>query len=117
MVKERRRSVTDWEDAALAAIAAHGLRSLSIPDLARSLGVTKGSFYWHFAGLPQLIEAALRRWEEIDRAALDEVGHVEDPRARLGELFAQAMESRLAHALFVALSASSDRAARKPLPP
>jgi len=110
MVKERRRSVTDWEDAALAAIAAHGLRSLSIPELARSLGVTKGSFYWHFAGLPQLIEAALRRWEEIDRAALDEVSHIKDPRARLGELFAQAMESRLAHALFVALSASSDRA-------
>ena len=101
---------SDWEDAALAAIAAHGLRSLSIPSLARTLGVTKGSFYWHFTGLPQLIEASLRRWEEIDRAALDEVGAIEEPRARLAELFAQAMKSHQAHALFLALSPSSDPA-------
>src|ERR1043166_2583921 len=101
---------SDWEDAALAAIAAHGLRSLSIPSLARTLGVTKGSFYWHFTGLPQLIEASLRRWEQIDRAALGEVAEIEEPRARLAELFAQAMKSHQAHALFVALSPSADRA-------
>src|ERR1043165_6208582 len=93
------RSATDWEDAALAAIAAHGLRSLSIPDLAQSLGVTKGSFYWHFGGLSDLVQASLRRWEEIDRAALEEVGRIAEPRPRLRELFAQAMESRQAHAL------------------
>lgn len=109
MVKSA-RSATDWEDAALAAIAAHGLRSLSIPDLARSLGVTKGSFYWHFTGLPQLIEASLRRWEEIDRAALEEVREIEDPRARLTALFREAMKSHEAHALYVALSPSSDPA-------
>src|SRR5437762_12997495 len=108
MVKERRRSVTDWEDAALAAIAAHGLRSLSIPELARSLGVTKGSFYWHFKGLPQLIEAALRRWEEIDRAALDEVGEIDEPRPRLAQLFAEAMPRRPAHALYVAMWPSAE---------
>jgi len=103
MVKSA-RSATDWEDAALAAIAAHGLRSLSVPDLARSLGVTKGSFYWHFKGLPQLVEASLRRWEEIDREALDEVHEIADPRARLKALFAQAMKAHQAHALYMALS-------------
>jgi AcrR family transcriptional regulator len=106
------RSATDWEDAALAAIAAHGLGSLSIPDLARSLGVTKGSFYWHFTGLPQLVQASLRRWEEIDRAALEEVRRIEEPRARLTALFVQAMKSREAHALFVALSPSSTPAVK-----
>ena len=109
MVKSA-RSATDWEDAALEAIAAHGLRSLSIPDLARSLGVTKGSFYWHFTGLPRLIESSLRRWEEIDRAALEKVREIDDPRARLTALFREAMKSHESHALYIALSPSSDPA-------
>src|SRR6185436_622522 len=55
----QQRSAVDWEDAALAAIAEHGLASLAIPDLARTLGVTKGSFYWHFRGIQELVDAAL----------------------------------------------------------
>jgi AcrR family transcriptional regulator len=101
-------NAADWEDAALAAIADHGLASLSIPALAVQLGVTKGSFYWHFKGLPQLIEASLRRWEEIDREALDEVHEIADPRARLKALFTQAMKAHQAHALYMALSPSAD---------
>jgi len=101
------RTIQDWEDAALAAIAEHGLASLAIPRLARSLGVTKGSFYWHFASLQELIEKSLRRWDERDRAALDEVRQIEDPRRRLAALFAQAMERTEAHGLYVALAAST----------
>lgn len=105
------RSVTDWEDAALAAVAAHGLRSLSIPELARVLGVTKGSFYWHFRGIQELIDAALRRWEEIDKVSLDELRTIADPRQRLGALFVQSMEKQQAHALYIALSPVPDVAA------
>jgi AcrR family transcriptional regulator len=101
------RSAADWEAAALTAIATHGLPSLSIPDLARSLGVTKGSFYWHFRGIQELVDAALQRWEEMDRAALDEVRRIADPRARLTALFTQSMETREPHALYVTLSGSS----------
>jgi len=97
---------TDWEEEALAEIAASGLRSLSIPALARSLGVTKGSFYWHFESLDHLIEASLRKWEELDSEALDELRRVAEPRLRLIALFVDAMEKRQAHALYVALSAS-----------
>src|SRR5687768_630541 len=89
MVKRNIRE--NWEDAALTAIATHGLRSLSIPDLARSLGVTKGSFYWHFRGIQELIDAALHRWEEMDRAALEELRAIAEPRARLTALFVQSM--------------------------
>ena len=103
------RSASDWEDAALTAIAAHGLRSLAIPELARSLGVTKGSFYWHFRGIQELIDAALRRWEEMDRETLEELRAIADPRERLTALFIQSMERREAHALFVTLSGSSIR--------
>ena len=38
-------------------IAEHGLRALTITKLARSLGVTKGSFYWHFDSLEALLDA------------------------------------------------------------
>jgi AcrR family transcriptional regulator len=102
------RNAADWEEAALAAIAAHGLRALAIPELARSLGVTKGSFYWHFRGIGELVEAAMRRWEEMDRVSLDELKEISDPRARLTALFVQAMEKQQAHALYVALSAIPD---------
>jgi len=61
--KERRLGPRDWERAALDAIAQEGTTTLSIPKLAQRLGVTKGSFYWHFKGLDALLEAALARWE------------------------------------------------------
>jgi AcrR family transcriptional regulator len=106
----KRKAITDWEDAALRAIAAHGLDALSIPDLARGLGVTKGSFYWHFDSLQALVAAALRRWESMDREALDELRPIRDPRARLEALFVQSMQKREAHALYVTLGLSSDPA-------
>jgi AcrR family transcriptional regulator len=101
------RSGEDWEEAALTAIAENGLKALSIPELASSLGVTKGSFYWHFKGIQELIDAALRRWEEADRLTLDELRSIAEPRARLTALFVQSMERRAAHALYVTLSGSS----------
>jgi AcrR family transcriptional regulator len=101
------RTIQDWEDAALSAIAAEGLPSLAIPKLAHSLGVTKGSFYWHFASLQELIEKSLKRWDERDRAALEEVLQIADPRQRLAALFEQAMERTEAHGLYVALAAST----------
>jgi AcrR family transcriptional regulator len=113
MVKKRSvndspaRSIADWENAALDAIAAGGLRSLAIPDLARSLGVTKGSFYWHFRGIQELIDASLRRWEELDRSLLGELHVIADPADRLTALFVQAMEKRDVHALYVALAAAA----------
>jgi AcrR family transcriptional regulator len=107
VVSARTRTAGDWEEAALNAIATHGLRSVAIPDLARALGVTKGSFYWHFNGIEALLSAALRRWEELDRATLEEVHAIGDPRARLEALFEQAMEKRHAHALYVALASSA----------
>lgn len=101
------RTIQDWEDAALASIATDGLSSLAIPKLARSLNVTKGSFYWHFTSLQELIEKSLKRWEERDRITLDELRTITDPRARLAALFEEAMEQRQAHGLYIALSSST----------
>jgi AcrR family transcriptional regulator len=102
-------TIEDWEDGALATIAKHGLPALSIPKLAESLDVTKGSFYWHFSSLGDLVAASLKRWEEMDRALLADLKAIADPRARLRALFEQSMERREAQALFVALSSSPAR--------
>src|SRR5256885_3545838 len=101
------RTAEEWAEAALEAFAAGGVRAASIPSIARTLGVTKGSFYWHFRGIDDLVEAALQRWEERDRAALDALRAVADPRRRLIALFTEAMQSPRTQALFVALSGSS----------
>ena len=104
---ENRKNADDWADAALDAFATGGVRAASIPSIARALGVTKGSFYWHFRSLDELIAAALKRWEERDRAALDELRAIAEPRKRLAALFAEAMKAPQAHALLAALSGSS----------
>lgn len=63
--KDARLKPGDWERAALDAIAKEGAAALSIPKLAAKLGVTKGSFYWHFERLDLLLSAALARWEHV----------------------------------------------------
>lgn len=55
----------DWARGALELIGEDGLAALSIPKLAKRLGVTKGSFYWHFDSLEALLDAALTRWEQV----------------------------------------------------
>ena len=105
--REASRTAEDWEEAALEAFASGGVRAASIPSIARSLGVTKGSFYWHFRSLDDLVEAALRRWEERDRALLEKLGAFDDPRQRLLGVFDESMHAPQAQALFVALGGSS----------
>lgn len=53
----------DWIRAALSALQAQGVEHIKIVGLARDLGVTSGSFYWHFKDLKDLLEATLAFWE------------------------------------------------------
>lgn len=47
------------------AFAEGGLPALGVEDLAERLGVTKGSFYWHFRDAEELLRALIQRWEEL----------------------------------------------------
>lgn len=53
----------DWTRAALDAMAAGGTRAVAVDRLAKTLGVSRGSFYWHFSDRRELIDAALALWE------------------------------------------------------
>ena len=81
---KRRLSRDDWVRAALDAIAENGLGAVAVEPLAARLGVTKGSFYSHFASRDELIEAALEDWERSHSGgALERFGELEDPGERL----------------------------------
>ncbi len=53
-----------WVKAAQALIVREGVSAVAVEPLAQALGVTKGSFYWHFENRDALLEAAIRRWEK-----------------------------------------------------
>lgn len=52
----------DWLDAALTVLVDEGLEAVQITRLARSLDVTRGSFYWHFRDRSDLLEALVEEW-------------------------------------------------------
>jgi AcrR family transcriptional regulator len=73
--------------AALDALARGGLTAVAVEPLAKALGTTKGSFYWHFADRNALIEAALERWEQRDTdRVIAAVERAPDVASRLREL-------------------------------
>ena len=83
-----RLSAEDWALAALDVIAEQGLAAVAVEPLARRLGVTKGSFYWHFPSREALLVAALERWEKTEQETVfGKMEAVSDPRVRLRELF------------------------------
>src|SRR5882757_512556 len=51
-----------WIEAGLAEIAARGVEGVRVEALAKTLGVTKGGFYWHFADRRALLAAMLESW-------------------------------------------------------
>ncbi len=53
----------DWLAAAWEALARDGEGGVKVERLAAALGVTKGSFYWHFADRSALLSALLEDWE------------------------------------------------------
>jgi AcrR family transcriptional regulator len=55
----------DWIKEGLKALAKSGFTALKADPLAKALGVSRGSFYWHFADLGAFHAALLKRWREI----------------------------------------------------
>lgn len=83
----------DWTAAAYAALATGGTQAVAVDRLAKQLGVSRGSFYWHFADRRELLDAALARWEKentTDLAAqIPDVEPVEQLRAILQQVYEQ----------------------------
>lgn len=104
-----RLSAEDWEEAALQLIAEQGVNAVAVEALARQLGVTKGSFYWHFRTREALVQAALERWElYAEREIISQIESIPDPRVRLPELFRRVAHELLPHRVYAALLKALD---------
>lgn len=83
-----RLSREDWILAALRAVSRQGVSGIAVEPLAKSLGTTKGSFYWHFQNRGELVMAALERWErEGTEVVIATLSPLDDARVRLRRLF------------------------------
>ena len=58
-------SARDWVDQGLKTLANSGFTALKAEPLAKALGVSRGSFYWHFADIAAFHAAILARWHEV----------------------------------------------------
>ncbi len=111
-----RLSAADWEQGALDLIAAQGVGAVTVESLAKQLGVTKGSFYWHFPTREALLKGALDRWEKLDAESLfDQVEPIADPRERLRELFRRTGHEAKSHVIYSALLRALDHPMVQPV--
>lgn len=104
-----RLSAADWERAALDVLAESGLGAVAVEPLARRLGVTKGSFYWHFPSRDALMAASLERWEKIEQdTVFGQLEDVPDPRERLRALFHLVAHEATSHVIYSELLKALD---------
>jgi AcrR family transcriptional regulator len=80
-------SANDWLDQGLKALASRGFTALKAEPLAKAMGVSRGSFYWHFADIGAFHAAILARWHEVAAeqiiANVEAASKDENPLARL----------------------------------
>ena len=63
----------DWLDAAFDAVVEGGFDNVRVLTIADALGVTRGSFYWHFTDHADLVRSLLERWRAGEIEALREL--------------------------------------------
>ncbi len=101
IVEKNRLSSSDWQQAALDALSEGGLQNIAIEMIARRLGVTKGSFYWHFDSRDALIAAALELWESQEQEQVfGRLDALPDAQARLKALITLVAHELKAHKIY-----------------
>lgn len=107
--KEKPNLTADaWATAALDVISHRGVEGVAVEPLARELGVTKGSFYWHFSNREALLQRALELWEQQETDdVLQHAAQETDPRRRIERLIREINASKRASRIYQALSSAS----------
>ncbi len=87
-----------WIEAAMALLTDHGIDQVRVDVLARDLGVTRGSFYWHFRDREDLLRSVLQAWRQ--RATEGLTQRLEqassDPREQLRDVLSLPFRGRSA---------------------
>jgi AcrR family transcriptional regulator len=66
----KRLTAQTWIDFALATVAREGFEALKADVLARKLGVSRGSFYWHFADIETFHARVIQQWRQVATEAI-----------------------------------------------
>jgi AcrR family transcriptional regulator len=117
MVKTMTERLTaqDWIDFALKILAHEGFEALKADVLARKLGITRGSFYWHFNDLEAFHARVIEHWKQAaTEAIIVDIERYELPEQRLEALlrhaFGQGASLELRMRIWAASNAGAARA-------
>lgn len=94
----------DWCRAALELLRRQGIGGVRVLTLAKELGVSRGSFYWHFRDRQDLLDRMLEFWDrELTEVVIRHVEAIPGPPARriraLAEFVVEADQTRHDHAV------------------
>jgi AcrR family transcriptional regulator len=106
-------SARDWLDQGLKVLAAKGFTALKAEPMAKAMGVSRGSFYWHFTDIGAFHAALLAYWREVAAEQVItgvEAAATEEPP--LAVLLRRTFSGRLALEKAVRSWAASDAGAR-----
>ncbi|MBU2983004.1 TetR/AcrR family transcriptional regulator [Lentibacter algarum] len=81
-MSDKQLSKNDWIAAGFEALAKQGPQALKAEALARALGTTKGSFYWHFKDVAAFHDSMINKWQNSATVITDE----ENPATTLRNL-------------------------------
>ena len=99
-VARPRRTLTpeSWIEAATEVLVDHGISHVRVDMLAAQLGVTRGSFYWHFRDRADLLQRLLQAWSERTTRQLTErlAGAHDDPHRQIRDLISLPFRGRAA---------------------
>lgn len=117
-ISKQQRSATreDWITMALVMVRERGVDGIKVVTIAKRLGLTSGSFYWHFKNVQDLLDEVLRYWErhltdDIIAAARDFSGTPED---RILNLMIQVIQDDATmYDQAISVWANGNKAARK----
>ncbi|TYO62158.1 TetR/AcrR family transcriptional regulator [Bradyrhizobium hipponense] len=108
-------SADDWIKEGLKALGRSGFTALKADPLAKAMGVSRGSFYWHFADLGAFHAAVLKRWREVaaEQIIADVEADSDDPlKALLRRTFGARLDLERAVRNWAAFDAATQVAVR-----
>jgi AcrR family transcriptional regulator len=87
-----------WLDAAYDLLVEGGVEAVKVMPLAERLGLSRTSFYWHFADREALLSGLVARWEAKNTANL--VARCEAPAATISEAMLNLIDAWVDPTLF-----------------
>ena len=86
----------DWLQMGLDVLTEEGINAVKVLPLAKKLGVTRGSFYWHFESRENLLADILDYWEEfLTDAVIDQAKHLDAlPEDKIRDVMTNVMLNR-----------------------